>query len=114
MGGDVALFHDPADALKGADVIVTDTWVSMGQESQKMMRLKTFSKYKLTMELIQSAGVNKNWKFMHCLPRHPEEVDDAVFYSKNSVVFDEAENRMYTVMAVMLAMAGKADVSSSA
>jgi len=106
--GSVNLFHDPLDALKGADVVVTDTWVSMGQESQKQARLKTFSTYKVTNDLVTRGGANPNWKFMHCLPRHEFEVDDEVFYSPKSLVWDEAENRMYTVMAVMLTMLGKA------
>jgi ornithine carbamoyltransferase len=106
--GSVRLFNEPAEALQGADVVVTDTWVSMGQEAQKQARLKTFASFKVTMDLIKRGGANPNWKFMHCLPRHEFEVDDEVFYSPNSVVFDEAENRMYTVMAVMLTMLGKA------
>jgi len=106
--GSVQLFHEPTDALKGADVVVTDTWVSMGQEAQKQARLKTFGAYKVTMDLVKRGGANPNWKFMHCLPRHEFEVDDEVFYSPRSIVFDEAENRMYTVMAVMLTMMGKA------
>lgn len=106
--GSVDMFHDPKQAIKGADVIVTDTWVSMGQESEKAARLKTFSGYKITMDLIKEGGANPNWKFMHCLPRHEYEVDDEVFYSPRSLVFDEAENRMYTVMAVMLTMLDQA------
>ena len=106
----VELFHDPTQALRGADVVVTDTWVSMGQESQKAQRLKTFAPYKITRDLVERSGAKPGWVFLHCLPRHPEEVDDDVFYSPNSIVFDEAENRMYTVMAVMLTMLGKVDV----
>lgn len=106
--GSVSIYTDPVEGLKGADCIVTDTWVSMGQEAQKQARLAKFANYKITMDLIKKAGVNENWKFMHCLPRHVDEVSDEVFYSPNSIVFDEAENRMYTVMAVMLTMLGKA------
>jgi len=106
--GSVHLFHEPTEALHGADVVVTDTWVSMGQESQKQARLKKFGGFKVMMDLVNKSGANPNWKFMHCLPRHEFEVDDEVFYSPRSIVFDEAENRMYTVMAVMLSMLGKA------
>lgn len=107
MGGSVQCFNDPVEALRGSDVIVTDTWVSMGQEKEKQARLATFGKFKITQALIAKGEVNPNWKFMHCLPRHEYEVEDEVFYSPNSVVFDEAENRMYTVMAVMLTMLNK-------
>lgn len=106
--GSVLCFNDPVEALNGSDVIVTDTWVSMGQEKEKQARLKTFGPFKITQQLIAQGKVNSNWKFMHCLPRHEYEVEDEVFYSPNSVVFDEAENRMYTVMAVMLTMLNKA------
>ena len=106
----VALFTEPTDAVKGADVVVTDTWVSMGQEAQKQARLLKFGPYRVTRALVEGGGAKPNWKFMHCLPRHSEEVDDDVFYSANSVVFDEAENRMYTVMAVMLSMLGHYEV----
>jgi len=107
-GGRLNLFHDPVEAVYNANVVVTDTWVSMGQEAQKAARLSTFRNYKVTRQLCASA--HKDWVFLHCLPRHPEEVEDEVFYSNRSLVFDEAENRMYTVMAVMCAMLGKLDV----
>jgi ornithine carbamoyltransferase len=110
FSSEITLVHDPCEAIRDADCIVTDTWVSMGQESQKQARLKTFSPFKLTFDLIERGNPKPNWKFMHCLPRHPEEVDDDVFYSNKSIVFDEAENRMYTVMAVMCVMLGKVQV----
>ncbi|MDH5402876.1 MAG: ornithine carbamoyltransferase, partial [Candidatus Heimdallarchaeota archaeon] len=84
--------------------IVTDTWISMGQESEKEKKLKEFAGYQVTMQLGKHAA--PDWVFLHCLPRKSEEVDDEVFYSERSIVFDEAENRMYTVMAVTLALLG--------
>ncbi|GBL51892.1 ornithine_carbamoyltransferase [Candidozyma auris] len=93
--------NSPAAALKDANVVVTDTWISMGEESQKEAKLKQFEGYQITQKMVKNAGVASNWKFMHCLPRHPEEVADDVFYSDNSIVFEEAENRLYAAMAVI-------------
>jgi ornithine carbamoyltransferase len=96
-----------ADAVKGADVVVTDTWVSMGQEAEYEKRVKEFDGYQVNSELMAKA--NPGAVFLHCLPRHPEEVTDEVIYSKQSLVFPEAENRMWTVMAVMAAQLGKVE-----
>ncbi len=95
---------DPLEAVKGANVIVTDTWISMGQDEEKDARIKAFEGYQVTMEMGKHAA--DNWIFMHCLPRKPNEVDDEVFYSERSIVWNEAENRMYTVQAVTLALLG--------
>lgn len=95
------IVHDPIQALKDASVIVTDTWISMGEEAEKQKKLKQFKDFQITKNLISRGNVNSNWKFMHCLPRHQEEVDDEVFYSDNSIVFEEAENRLYAAMAVI-------------
>lgn len=65
----------------------------MGQEAEKAQRLKDFAGYQVTMDLAKRGGANPDWKFMHCLPRKSEEVDDEVFYSDRSLVFPEAENR---------------------
>jgi len=88
----------PEEAIKDADVLVTDTWVSMGQEDEAKQRLKDFSGYRITEELARRGGAKPHWKFMHCLPRHPEEVDDAVFYGSRSLVFQEAENRLWAAL----------------
>jgi ornithine carbamoyltransferase len=88
--------NDPQEAVKGADFIVTDTWVSMGQEKEKEERLKVFKGYQVTNKM--AANAKRDWLFLHCLPRYPYEVDDDVFYSDRSLVFDEAENRKWTVM----------------
>ncbi|KAJ3114373.1 ornithine carbamoyltransferase [Phlyctochytrium bullatum] len=98
-----------AVAVKDADVIVTDTWVSMGQEAEKAKRLAEFDGYMVTEKM--AAGAKPGWKFMHCLPRKQEEVDDEVFYSpERSLVWAEAENRKYTVMAVFEAFCTKSAV----
>ena len=94
-----------SDAVKGSDVIVTDTWVSMGEESEYESKMKAFAGYEVNANLMSQA--NSGAVFLHCLPRHPEEVTDEVFYSDQSLVFPEAENRMWTVMAVMAAQLGK-------
>jgi len=91
----------PEEAVKGADIIVTDTWVSMGQEEEKAKRLREFQGFQITTELAQRGGAKSGWKFMHCLPRHPEEVSDEVFYSPRSLVFSEAENRLWSAISAL-------------
>ncbi|KAF2153020.1 ornithine carbamoyltransferase [Myriangium duriaei CBS 260.36] len=91
----------PEEAIKGADIIVTDTWVSMGQEEETAKRLKDFEGFKITKSMIDGAGASEDWKFMHCLPRHPEEVADEVFYSPKSLVFQEAENRLWAAISAL-------------
>ena len=88
----------PEEAIKDADILVTDTWVSMGQEEESARRLKAFAGYQITNDLAKRGGAKKDWKFMHCLPRHPEEVADEVFYSPRSLVFPEAENRLWAAI----------------
>jgi len=102
---DIVTTTDASEAVHGADVVVTDTWVSMGQEDEYHKRVKEFDGYKVNTELMSKA--NPGAVFLHCLPRHSEEVSDDVFYSDASLVFPEAENRMWTVMAVMAAQLGK-------
>ena len=92
--------NSPAEALKDADIVVTDTWISMGQEDEKAARLAAFEGYQVTNAMVDAAGAKPDWKFLHCLPRHQEEVDDEVFYGPRSLVFPEAENRKWTIMAV--------------
>ncbi|KAK0386554.1 hypothetical protein NLU13_6389 [Sarocladium strictum] len=91
----------PEEAIKDADILVTDTWISMGQESEKQKRLEAFAGYQITNELAKRGGAKEGWKFMHCLPRHPEEVADEVFYSPRSLVFPEAENRLWAAIAAL-------------
>ena len=96
------LTEDPVEAVKDANIIVTDTWISMGQDDEYQARVKAFDGYQVNMEMLSNAS--DDWIFLHCLPRKPHEVDDEVFYSERSLVWEEAENRMYTVMAVVLKM----------
>lgn len=88
----------PEEAVKDADILVTDTWVSMGQEEEAARRLKAFDGFQITSELAKRGGAKDSWSFMHCLPRHPEEVSDEVFYGPRSVVFREAENRLWAAI----------------
>lgn len=91
--------HDSVAAAKGAHILVTDTFVSMGEEYAKVAKLKQFEGFQINAELAKHA--DPNYKFMHCLPRHHEEVSDEIFYSDKSIVFDEAENRLYAAMAAI-------------
>lgn len=91
----------PEEAAKDADILVTDTWVSMGQEEEAAKRIKAFDGFQITSELAKRAGAKDKWEFMHCLPRHPEEVSDEVFYGPRSVVFREAENRLWSALSVL-------------
>ena len=93
--------NTPEEAIKNADILVTDTWVSMGQEEETAKRLKAFSGFQITSELAKRGGAKDNWSFMHCLPRHPEEVADEVFYGPRSVVFKEAENRLWAAISAL-------------
>ncbi|XP_053562445.1 ornithine transcarbamylase, mitochondrial [Bombina bombina] len=101
-GTQLFLTNDPLEAASGAHILVTDTWVSMGQEEEKKKRLLDFTGYQITMQTGKVAA--PNWIFLHCLPRKPEEVDDEVFYSPKSLVFQEAENRKWTIMGVMVSL----------
>ena len=96
---------DPMEVVAGANVIVTDTWVSMGQEDEAKKRKVDFAGYQVNAAMM--ARADPNAVFLHCLPRKPEEVTDEVFYSSKSLVFTEAENRMWTVMAVVMELLGK-------
>ncbi|OAD77227.1 hypothetical protein PHYBLDRAFT_131941 [Phycomyces blakesleeanus NRRL 1555(-)] len=100
-GAELLFTTDPLEAVKNADVIITDTWISMGQEDEKAQRLREFEGYQVTMEMANKAGAKPDWSFMHCLPRKQEEVDDEVFYSERSLVFPEAENRKWTILSVI-------------
>lgn len=73
----------------------------MGQEAEKVKRLRDFAGFQITRELAKRGGAKEGWKFMHCLPRHPEEVADEVFYSNRSLVFPEAENRLWAAISAL-------------
>ena len=91
--------NNPLEAVKDANVIVTDTFISMGEEAETLEKIKKFKSFQVNQNLVKDA--DKNFIFMHCLPRHKEEVTDEVIYGEHSVVFDEAENRLHTVAAVL-------------
>jgi ornithine carbamoyltransferase len=105
QGGTVKVTSVAAEAVQKAHVVVTDTWVSMGQEDEYAKRVAEFAGYQVDNQLM--AHADPSAVFLHCLPRHQEEVADEVFYSPKSLVFSEAENRMWTVMAVMAAQLGR-------
>ncbi len=119
-GASLEFIEEPEEAVKGADVIYTDVWVSMGEPDEVWEeRIEDLSPYRVTQELMDKAG--ESCRFMHCLPAFHDlkttigkqihqkfgidcmEVTDEVFESKRSVVFDEAENRMHTIKAVIAA-----------
>jgi len=117
-GSVIEVSSDPA-CLKGADVVYTDVWASMGEEDQIPDKVKMLAPFKVTMELLEATG-NPDVLFLHCLPAYHDfetkmakewkekgydirEVTDEVFRSKHSVVFDEAENRMHTIKSIMVA-----------
>lgn len=121
-GSTIEISSDPS-CLKGGDVIYTDIWASMGEEDQIPARVKMLTPYKVTMEMLNETK-NEDILFMHCLPAFHDfetkmakeqlelgydirEVTDEVFKSKHSVVFDEAENRLHTIKAIMVATLGK-------
>ncbi|KAE8353905.1 Aspartate/ornithine carbamoyltransferase [Aspergillus coremiiformis] len=99
--GKIIQTNVPEEAVKSADILVTDTWVSMGQEAEAIKRIKDFEGFQITSDLAKRGGANEGWKFMHCLPRHPEEVSDEVFYSPRSLVFPEAENRLWAAISAL-------------
>ena len=93
-------FKDPMDAVKGADLVTTDVWTSMGFEAENEARKKAFEDWKVDAEMMKAA--KKKALFMHCLPAHRgEEVDAAVIDGRQSVVWDEAENRLHAQKALM-------------
>jgi len=92
--------NEPADALAGADIVYTDTWVSMGQEDEKKQRLADFDGFQLNAELMKFAPAEA--KVMHCLPAYRGfEIADEVAESENSIIFDQAENRLHFQRALL-------------
>lgn len=119
-GAKIEFHENIATAVKDADIIYTDVWVSMGEEALFEERIKLLKPYQVNMDMLKKSG-NPHVKFMHCLPAFHDtetvvgkeiaekhglkemEVTDEVFRSKHSIVFDEAENRLHTIKAVMVA-----------
>ena len=123
-GAQIKITDDVADAVRGADVLLTDVWVSMGEPDEVWAeRIELLKPYQVNAEAMKLSG-NPDVKFMHCLPAFHNtdtqvgkeifdkfgmdalEVTEEVFESPASVVFDEAENRMHTIKAVMVATLG--------
>ncbi len=100
-GSRITVMNDPKKAVAGADFLYTDVWVSMGFEAEEAERKKAFGGYQLNSELVNLA--KKGCKIMHCLPAHRGlEITDDVIDSKNSLVWDQAENRMHAQKAILL------------
>ncbi len=100
FGTKVEILDDPVATVKDADIVYTDVWASMGQEKEAAERKTIFAKFQVNPELVKNA--KDDYLFMHCLPAHRgDEVVDEVIDSANSVVFDEAENRLHVQKAIM-------------
>ena len=98
--GNFKNFDNVIESVKNSDVVYTDVWASMGQESEQKKRLIDFSEFQITSSVLDNA--NKNVKFMHDLPAHPgEEIDDGLLYDPRSIVFDQAENRLWAQTGLM-------------
>jgi ornithine carbamoyltransferase len=99
-GGSVAVLAEPAEGVAGADVVVTDTWASMGQEAEKEARVEVFAGY--TVDAALMARAKSDAVFLHCLPAYRDyEVSSEVIDGPQSVVWDEAENRLHAQKALL-------------
>ncbi len=102
-GCKLEILHDPFKAARNADVIYTDVWASMGLEAEAAERKKAFRSYQVNEDIVGRA--RSDFVFMHCLPAHRgEEVSDSVIDSEHSIVFQQAENRLYAQKAVLLTL----------
>jgi ornithine carbamoyltransferase len=102
-GARVELTHDPREAVAGADVVYTDSWVSMGQEAERELRIRVFPPYQVNARLLQYARPDA--VVMHCLPAHRgEEITDDVMDGPQSIIFDQAENRLHAQKALLVAL----------
>jgi ornithine carbamoyltransferase len=104
-GARISYSHDPREAARGADVLNTDVWASMGQEAEQREREKAFAGFQIDSEIVGAAA--SDCVVLHCLPAHRgEEISDEVIEGPHSVVFDEAENRLHVQKAIMAALMG--------
>lgn len=102
----IELFNNPLEVVKDADFIYTDVWTSMGKEDERRARLKAFKGFQVNSRLI--AKCKKNCLIMHCLPAHrQEEITDEVLDSPNSIVFEQAANRLYVQKAILILLLGR-------
>jgi ornithine carbamoyltransferase len=100
-GAVIKTMNDPREAVKGASIVTTDTWVSMGQEDEKEQRIKTFKGFMVDDEMMSLA--QENAKFLHCLPAYRGlEVSEEVFEKHAQIIFDEAENRLHAQKGLMV------------
>jgi len=105
-GSKVVITTDPVSAVKGAQVVYTDVWASMGQEEEIQKRKIIFKDFQINAKLISYAAPGV--LVMHCLPAHRgEEITDEVMESKNSIVFNQAENRMHVQKAILIKLLGR-------
>ncbi len=105
-GSEVRLLHDPYEAVRGADVIYTDVWASMGQEAEAEQRRRIFRPYQVNRDLVTASG-NPNVVVMHCLPAHRgEEITDDVIDGPHSIVYRQAHNRLHGQKAILVALMG--------
>jgi len=101
-GATIEVTHDPVDAVRGADVIYTDVWASMGQEAEHEKKAQALAGFQVNEALVKAAG-KEDVMVMHCLPAHRgEEITDEVMDGPHSVVFDEAENRLHVQKAILV------------
>lgn len=108
-GCTISVEEDIAKAVKGADVLYTDVWTSMGQEAEREIRLKALHDYQINSELLKAA--NPGAIVLHCLPAHRgEEITEEVLEGPQSFVWDQAENRLHTQKAIMVLLMGDADL----
>ncbi|ABK14760.1 ornithine carbamoyltransferase [Methanothrix thermoacetophila] len=106
LGGVPEITAEPSEAAHDADVLVTDTWISMGDEAEEAERLRSFSGYQINQRILEIAG--RDAIVMHCLPAHRgQEITDEVMDGPQSVVLEEAENRLHTSKAVLEWMVGR-------
>jgi ornithine carbamoyltransferase len=107
-GAEIHLLADPHEAVAGADAVYTDAWVSMGQEREEDERARIFPPYQVNEQLMAEAASHA--VFMHCLPAHRGlEVTDAVMDSAQSVIFEQAENRLHVQKAILYLLLGSGD-----
>jgi len=108
VDGDVTVVESPYDAVMDADVIYTDIWVSMGEEAENDLRMKAFSGYCISEDLLEHAAHGA--VVMHCLPAHRgEEITDAVIEGPQSIVWDQAENRLHAQKALLIKLLSRAE-----
>jgi ornithine carbamoyltransferase len=106
LGGNVKLVRKPEDAVNNADVIVTDTWISMGDDAEKDERMKVFKQYTVDAPLLRHASPDA--RVLHCLPAHRgQEISDEVMEGGQSLVWDEAENRLHAQKALLVRLLKK-------